>query len=349
MKSAGWIFAALLTAQSATAAGSRSAGPEAPRALEIAADRIESDYVDPTTAKAIAARLRAEAKALRRRPKADEAVAEDVTKLLRALSRDEHIALRYSPKPMPADIFAPKPVADVEAAALQTARTNNFGILKAERLPGNVGFLDLDAFTAPERMRRPLSAAMELLRHCDAMIIDLRYNGGGHAGGAALAASYFLPETPVQLLVRFESRKAGESLDISTEGALEGPRFLGKPVFVLTGAGTFSAAEMFASVMQKRARATVVGERTRGGVHPSLRVRLTPHFGMMLPTTRNALAEKTSSGGGGITPDRPSSGKDAFVEAHRAALAALLAARPADPLAEDWKKALGRLAPGNAG
>jgi hypothetical protein len=343
MKSAGWIIATTLMAVPTAGPALGPAKPEAPKALEIAADRIETDYVDPVLARAIAAWLRAEAKALRRRPKSDEAVAEDVTKLLRAMSKDEHFALRYSPQPMPADIFAPKPAADVEAAAVRTARTNNFGVLKAERLPGNVGFLDLDAFTAPERMRNPLAAAMELLRHCDAMIIDVRYNGGGHAGGAALAASYFLPETPVQLLVRFQTRNARETLELRTEGALEAPRFLGKPVYILTGSGTFSAAEMFASLMQQRAGAIVVGEKTRGGVHPSSRVRLTPHFGMMLPTTRNALAAEPRSGSGGIVPDRPTAARVALAEAHRAALAGLLATRPGDALAEDWKKALGRL------
>jgi hypothetical protein len=355
MKLTGLICATLLAAQPTTLLAAGTPQSEGAQALRMAADRIEADYIDADKAKAIASRLRAEANALRRRPKADEVLAEDVTKLLRSLSQDEHFGFRYSANPMPADIFAQKSPVDTEAAASRTARMNNFGILKVERLPGNIGFIDIDAFAAPERMRKPLAAAMELLRYCDAMIIDLRFNGGGHARGAALAASYFLPEAPQRLLVRFETRDAKETLEIRTEGALEAPRFLEKPVYILTGPGTFSAAEFFASVMQQAGRARVIGVKTRGGVHPSERIRLTPHFGMMLPTTRGVTPNKASTERGGVTPDEPSTPAEALVKARKTALSALIAARPQDPFAEDWKKALGDLearpigAAGNAG
>lgn len=345
MKLTGWIFATLLAAQPAGVVAANARESEGAKALRIAADRIEVDYIDASKAKAIALRLRAEANALRRHPRSDEALAEDVTKLLRTLSQDQHFGFRYSAEAMPADIFAARSDADTETAALRTARINNFGVLKVERLPGNIGFLDLDAFTAPERMRGPLAAAMELLRHCDAMIIDLRFNGGGHARGAALAASYFLPESPARLLVRFETRDAREAEEIRTEGRLEAPRFLGKPVYILTGPATFSAAEMFASVLQQSGVAMVVGVKTRGGGNPSERVRLTPHFGMMLPTTHDVIAKKASAE---IIPDQLSTPRDAPIDARKLALTALLAARPRDQLADDWKKALAEFAPAPA-
>ncbi len=343
MKLAAWFAASVLIAQAGPAFARTPPRSEAAEALELAADRVEADYVDETQAPRIAARLRTEAKMLRRRPVPDEALAESVTKLLRGLSRDEHFGFRYSPEAMPADIFAQKSPADSEAAASRTARINNFGILKVERLRGNVGLIDIDAFTAPERMRGPLAAAMELLRHCDALIVDLRWNGGGHARGAALAASYFLPRTPDRLLVRFETRKARERLDIRTEGALEAPRFLDRPVYILTGPATFSAAEFFTRVMQGSGRAKVVGVKTRGGGHPSENVRLTPHFGMMLPTTRSFMAGRERLVDASITPDLAVPDKDALVHAQRSALSALLAARPRDLLAENWTKALAEL------
>jgi len=339
MKLARLMIAGLLAAQPASALAAPTPS-EAGQALRIAADRIEADYIDAAKARSIASKLRAEAKNLQTRSKSDEALAEEVTKLLRTLSQDQHFGLRYSPQAMPADIFSPKPESDVEAAALRTARFNNFGILKVERLPGNVGFIDLDAFTAPERMRKGLAAAMELLRHCDAMIIDLRYNGGGHARGAALAASYFLPEAPDQLLVRFETRNGKETEEIRTEGRLEAPRFLDRPVYILTGPATFSAAEMFAGALQRSGRAKVVGVKTRGGGNPSQRIRLTPHFGMMLPTTHDVLAINRSAE---ITPDQLSTAKDALADARRLAVTTLLATRPGDLLADDWKKALAEL------
>jgi hypothetical protein len=345
MKSALWLVAGLVAAQPAPVFARAPAQPEAAEALALAADRIEADYIDAVKARTIAARLRAESKALLRRPAVPgETLAQDMTALLRTLSGDPHFGLGYSPEAMPADIFAPRPESDVEAAASRTARVNNFGLLKAERLQGNVGLIDIDAFTAPERMRRPLAAAMEMLRHCDAMIVDLRFNGGGHARGASLAASYFLPETPSLLLVRFETRNAKEALDIRTEGALEGPRFLDKPVYILTGPATFSAAEFFARVLQRSGRATVVGVKTRGGANPSERVRLTPHFGMMLPTTRGVTPGAAGAQEASITPDLAAPAEGALVQARREALTALLAERPNDILAENWKKALAALA-----
>jgi C-terminal processing protease CtpA/Prc len=345
MKSALWLVAGLVAAQSAPVAARAPERPEAAEALALAADRIEADYIDAARARTIAARLRAESKALLRRPAVPgEKLARDMTDLLRALSGDPHFGLRYSPEAMPADIFAPRPQSDVEAAAARTARVNNFGILKAERLQGNVGLIDIDAFTAPERMRKPLAAAMELLRHCDAMIVDLRFNGGGHARGASLAASYFLPETPARLLARFETRDSKEAEDVRTEGTLEGPRFLDRPVYILTGPETFSAAEFFARALQRSGRATVVGVKTRGGGNPSERVRLTPHFGMMLPTTRGLTPGAKGPQDASITPDLAVPAEDAPVQARRAALAALLARRPNDILAENWKKALEALA-----
>jgi C-terminal processing protease CtpA/Prc len=344
MKFAAWLaVSVVLVAQAGPGLSRTPPHSEAAEALRIAADRVEADYFDEKEAPRIAARLRAEARAARRDPIAGEAFAEKMTSLVRTWSGDQHFGFRYSPEPMPADIFKEKSAAEMEAAAERTARVSNFGVLKAERLRGNVGLIDLDSFTAPERMRRPLAAAMELLRHCDALIVDLRFNGGGHARGAALAASYFLPQAPERLLVRFETRKAGEILEIRSEGALEAPRFLDRPVYVLTGPATFSAAEFFARVMQSSGRAKVVGVKTRGGGHPSERIRLTAHFGMILPTTRSSMAGREKMVDASITPDLPTPPGDALVHAQRAALSALLAARPNDPLAENWTKALAAL------
>lgn len=285
-----WKMALATALVRAPAAAKAAKGPdkEAAEAVGLAARQIEEDYVDSALARTIAARLRKEAQALRRGGKRGDALAEELTQLLRTLSSDAHFRFGYSEEAMPENVFAPKPGGEAEAAA-RTARINNFGVLKAERLPGNIGLLDLDQFTDPALMRTPLGAAMELLKNCDALIVDLRYNGGGHARGAALAVSYFLPEAPQRLLVRLQTRDPKEALDIRTFSTLEGPRFLDKQVYLLTGAKTFSAAEMFAASLQQAGRVKVVGSKTRGGGNPVARVRLTPHYGLLLPTSRSVV------------------------------------------------------------
>jgi C-terminal processing protease CtpA/Prc len=174
------------------------------------------------------------------------------------------------------------------------------------------------------------------------MIIDLRYNGGGDARGAALVASYFLPESPTQLLVRFETRTPGEEVEIHTEGRLESERFLDRPVYILTGPATFSAAEFLVSALRRTRSAVVIGTPTRGGAHPVQRIRLTAHYGLMLPTTRGVTRSDTASEGAAITPDIITGASEAQGRAMRVALEGLLSARPDDPLAERWRELLSR-------
>jgi hypothetical protein len=325
----------------AAATGRVPAPSEAETALRLAADRIEAGYIVTSRAPVIAARLRREADGLRRRPREGDALATEMTALLRSLSADEHFGFRYSRQPMPEGMFDPPTAQAAEAARQRTARINNFGVLKAERLPGNIGLIDLDQFTDPVVMRRPLAAAMDLLRHCDAMIIDLRYNGGGDARGAALVASYFLPESPRRMLVRFETRIPGESLEIHSEGRLESERFLDRPVYILTGPATFSAAEFLVATLRRTRSVVVVGTRTRGGANPVRRIRLTAHYGLMLPTTRGVTRDGGAQGAA-IAPDILTEASQAQARATRTALAALLAARPDDPLAERWRELLQR-------
>ena len=103
------IYAALLLTllQPAETLAQASADREAETALRIAADRIEADYIDPVQARRVAARLRREAASLRRRPRQGEALTEELTRLVRALTSDEHFGFRYSAEAMPPDIFAP--------------------------------------------------------------------------------------------------------------------------------------------------------------------------------------------------------------------------------------------------
>ena len=64
----------------------------------------------------------------------------------------------------------------------------NYGFLKVERLPGNIGFLDLDFFADPDEGGDTAAAAMSFLAGTDALIVDLRFNGGGNSRMVALRA-----------------------------------------------------------------------------------------------------------------------------------------------------------------
>ena len=77
-----------------------------------------------------------------------------------------------------------------------------------------------------------------------------------------------------------------------------------QPVYVLTAARTFSAAEAFAYDLQSTKRATIVGEVTGGGAHPTHPVPLDDHFVLMVPSARAInVITKTDWEGTGVQPD----------------------------------------------
>jgi C-terminal processing protease CtpA/Prc len=68
-----------------------------------------------------------------------------------------------------------------------------------EQLPGNVGYLDFRGFASPDQAGATAIAALNFLAYCDAIIIDLRQNGGGSPAQIQLISSYFFSD-PVPLL-----------------------------------------------------------------------------------------------------------------------------------------------------
>src|SRR5205807_1618729 len=89
------------------------------------------------------------------------------------------------------------PTKEERAARRQEATLMNFGIHHVERLPGNVGYLDLRRFYEAELAADALIAAMRLLSNTLALIVDLRKNGGGQPSTVTLLCSYLLGPEPV--------------------------------------------------------------------------------------------------------------------------------------------------------
>src|SRR5262249_44843947 len=112
---------------------------------------------------------------------------------------------------------------------------------------------------------------------------------------------------------------SGPTRQYWTSPYLPGPRYLDRPVYVLTSATTFSGGEALAYDLQALGRAVVVGERTRGGAHPSVMVPLTGQIELRLPVARsvNAVTGANWEGGGG-RPGITASAADALDVALRA-------------------------------
>ncbi len=173
-----------------------------------------------------------------------------LTEDLRAISSDPHFLVDYfvRARPFPAPAAGPD-----EAAQRQFLSLVNYGVSRAERLEGNIGYLRIDRFAPAQDAGPVLEAAIAMLAATDALVIDLRTNGGGHGDAAALLAGLLLPER-----TRMNDVITREGItETWTPEGLSG-RYT-KPVYVLTSARTFSAAEAFAYNLRALGLSSTVG------------------------------------------------------------------------------------------
>jgi retinol-binding protein 3 len=260
-----------------------------------------------------------------------------LTRDLQAWSHDRHLRVVFSvsPRPMP----APGSNSTASAPDADHASARTFGFHALTRLTGNIGYLELGRFEAAADAGATLHAAMQFLANTDALIIDLRYNGGGHADMVALVASYFLAEQT--RLATLERRDQTMSDQIWSAAYVPGPRYLNRPVFILTSARTFSGAEGLTYDLKHFAHAVIVGEKTRGGANPGAFQQIDEHFAVFVPTARVVhAATGTNWDADGITPDVAVAAKDAKLAALKLALERLVADKPQDKRFGMWKEAL---------
>jgi len=288
--------------------------------------RIEEGYVVPAKAAEMATAVRERA----RRGEYDRivsahALADSLTAHLRAVSRDLHLHVVYQSQGVTDELPAADPTGDERRERLEFGRQVNYGLERAERLAGNVGYLEIRSFAFDAQMvDSALAAAMNFLANTQALIIDVRRNGGGDPKMVAAVCSYLMK--PNTLVNRFYWRPLNRWDEFRT--ATVSGRYYGtaKPVYVLTSEETFSGAEEFAYDIQTQKRGEVVGDTTGGGAHPGGMRRVTDKFGVWVPSGR-AVNPVTGTNweGVGVRPDVPVEAKDALRTAHLRALERLVA------------------------
>ena len=182
-------------------------------------------------------------------------------------------------------------------------RLDNFGIRRVERLDGNVGYIDLRRMAVAANAGPAITAAMELVAGTYALIIDLRQNHGGAPEGVVFWCSYLLDERPTHLNDIFHA-DTGETRQFWALPYVPGTRYTERPVYVLTSGHTFSGGEDFAYTLQALGRATVVGETTGGGAHPTrgFPISAAVHIGIPFARSVNPVTG-TNWQGTGVVPD----------------------------------------------
>jgi hypothetical protein len=246
-----------------------------------------------------------------------------LTEHLHALIPDKHLYLSYHPQPLSENSGLSDDQGQQEQLSRE-ARLHNFGISKVERLPGNVGYLDLRAFYPPDIAGDAVVTAMNLIAQTHALIIDLRRNVGGEMYTVHLLASYFLESEPIQLNGCY-LRGSKELRQFWSFPYVPGQRYLHKPLYVLTGPLTASAAEEFAYDLQALKRATIVGEVTAGAANPAESHQIDEHFAISIPLAHTVNpVTGTSWEGSGVIPDIAVPAESALQVAHIEAVTRVL-------------------------
>jgi len=298
------IITAFALALSAFAANAQTAGAaRVPHALDAtarraavdkAAEALRTRYIFPDLGERLADKLHADLAAGEYDELADRvAFAQRLTADMAAIAHDKHLRVMAPGGPPPVEGMGPPPRSDA-------------GVVRADRLAGNIGYIEIIGFAPTELARPAIDKAMAALKDTRALIIDERRNGGGAPETVDYLVSFFTPagkRVHVNDLIwrnpNSETFRTEEFWSVATP-----TKYLGRPVYVLTSRFTFSGGEEFAYDMQTLRLATLVGEVTGGGANPGHGASLGNGLMLFVPSGRaENPVTKTSWEGKGVRPD----------------------------------------------
>lgn len=268
---------------------------------------------------------------------------ERLTDDLRAVANDRHLSAGYRPE-MYADLTqAPHTGAaprhpDNERMHRMLLR-HNHGYEELRMLPGNVRYVRISGFMwSPESTPRVIDDAARFLADGEAMIIDLRGDGGGNADAVERMISYFFPKGSNQELMTFHDGLEGTTIVNRVVANLTDARLTGKPFYLLIDGGTASAAEEFTYHTQQFKLGTIVGATTAGAANNNVFFPVAPGFAVSISVGRPVHpVSHTNWEGVGIAPDVSVPPAVALEQAEILALNTLLARTSgADRATYEW-------------
>jgi C-terminal processing protease CtpA/Prc len=304
--------------------------------VEKAVELLCGKYIFPDRAEEAAAGIRKRLAAGEYEGLDEAALGERLTAELFEVCRDKHLRVRVRDESLHAALTE----AELEAVWREQQRLANYGIARVERLDGNVGYLDLRGVTGAGIGGRAIAAAMELVSQTHALIVDLRRNRGGSPDGVIFWTSYFFPDGDTHLNGIYDGA-TGRTRQYWSLAWLPGQRYLDRPVYVLTSDLTFSGGEEFCYNLKAQRRATLIGEATRGGAHPTEVFPITPTFEITVPIARSVNPVTGGNWEGtGVEPDVAVPAAEAFDVAYREALRHVLGASTSAAVLAEARAAL---------
>ena len=268
--------------------------------VEKIAGLVEKHYLFPDKAKAVADAFRrkglSEAYAS---VKTSEELAERFTNDLQTIAGDKHFQVRLRKGELGSDTGSPlrHPL-----HFLNLQHREHSGFTKLEWLEGNIAYVEIRRFYPPSAAKDMVAAVLKFLEDADAVILDIRENGGGDSDILPFFCAHFFDRSMPLTGTYF--RDPDVLVEVRSREKVEGKRFPDVPLFLLTSPRTFSTAESFAYDMKVLKRAVIVGEATKGGAHSVDLFEIDDRFEMYIPGAR-AVNPITGGNweGTGVQPD----------------------------------------------
>lgn len=243
-----------------------------------------------------------------------DSFARALTNEVQFINKDRHMQIRAMTSNTTKTIASPEKFSADAIEYINGMREENAGFKDAKKLDGNIGYFEIQGF-APLNEGVPIADAyMKLLNSSDAIIIDLRNNGGGEPAMVQYLCSYFFNKH--LLLNTLYYRVGNKTEEYWTLDKVNGEKLPEVPLFILSSDRSFSGAEEFCYDMQTQKRATLVGETTGGGANPGDVMTINEELKMFMPTGK-AINPITGTNweGVGVVPEVKTNAEEAYDKA----------------------------------
>jgi hypothetical protein len=319
------VFCAFLVGVTPAMAAPLGAG-EARAVVAEVTRLVQAHYVIPERRAAIVAAVNA-ALATGRYDVADRGeFASRITEDLRAAGQDRHLFVADDPAGFEDLRHAVGAGAATSPSPRRQAigRRRHQGFEEMRILDGNVRYVRISGFLwSDDTTGLIVDEVARFLDEGDAVVIDLRGNGGGDASPVERLISYFMPPDN-RVLMTFHDGLTGETSINRVANDLAGPRMVGRPLYVLIDPGTASAAEEFAYHVQQFKLGLLVGANTAGAGNNNELFPAAAGFVASVSVGRpEHPVSRSNWEGTGIAPDVAVAPETALEQAHLLALRGL--------------------------
>ncbi|WP_298312163.1 S41 family peptidase [uncultured Aquimarina sp.] len=280
---------------------------------------VQRYYIEPETGKQIADHIRTKHKKGHYADiKNPQVLSDSLKEDLRAINGDLHMSMIYK---------SPREISTGNTPSIQVNKSGlwtNYGLNEIKVLDGNIGYLKIKHFTQHqflENIKPIITSAIESLKNTDAIIVDVRNNGGGFEDMVAYYISYFVDSKDPIHLSDYRCTLHNHTYGVSTDPDVLGTKLPNTKLYVLVNANTGSAAESFAYMLKHMGRATIIGETTAGAGNGASNHKINDRFTIQVSSeeTINAIT-KTSFEKTGVIPNIKTSSVQAFPLGYKLAL-----------------------------